>query len=542
MARYFFVFAACFWFISVLPAKAQLDSATIDVESMQIEQNFDSLMHVWYVKKAVQYKDEDVYYMDTLAVNLPDSVYIARLKKLNSMVPLAYNEKVRDWINLYGKKKKYLEAILGLSTYYNPMFEEILDSYQVPLELRFLPVIESALNPRAQSRAGAVGLWQFMYGTGRMYGLNVTSYLDERRDPVAATHAAARYLADLYTIYQDWTLVIAAYNCGPGNVNKAIRRSNGKRSYWEIYPYLPRETRGYVPAFIAATYFMSYYKEHQLKPTEITLPVATDTIMVVNQQLHLNSIATILGLPLDMLRDMNPQYRKDIIPAYEGGYPLMLPITHTSAFIDLQDSIYRTNDAMYASGVAVYETAPEYKGTKYSSGSNSYSSSSSSSNYYEDYTPPSTENKAKVMYTVKSGDVISVIAKWYDVKLADLKYWNNMNGNRINIGQQLVVYVPIKYADKYKNINNMTLAQKNEAFAGVTSQSNSNSTTANTGSKTLDNSFVYYTIRSGDNIWDIAKKFPGVTDKDIMKINGFTSSSLQKLQPGDVIKIKRKDL
>lgn len=539
--KHIFFLIAVLGLISMNQANAQLDSTNIDVEAMQIEQNFDSLMHVWYVKKAVQYKDEDVYYVDTMAVNLPDSVYIARLEKLNSMVPLAYNDKVRDWIKLYGKRKKYLEAILGLSTYYNPMFEEILDSYQVPLELRFLPVIESALNPRAQSRAGAVGLWQFMYGTGRMYGLNVTSYLDERRDPVAATHAAARYLADLYSIYQDWTLVIAAYNCGPGNVNKAIRRAKGKRNYWEIYPYLPRETRGYVPAFIAATYFMSYYKEHQMKPTEINMPIATDTIMIVNQQLHLQTVANVLGLSVDMLRDMNPQYRKDIIPAYAAGHPLMLPITHTSAFIDLQDSIYRTNDSLYAKGIAVYETAPEYKGTKYSGGSDSYASS-----YNEDYTPPSTENKSKLTYIVKSGDVISVIAKWYDVKVSDLKYWNNLNGNRINIGQQLIVYVPIKYADKYKNINNMSLAQKNEAFAGISSQSstsgNSSNVASNTGNKTQDNNFVYYTIRSGDNIWDIARKFPGVTDKDIMQLNGLNSSTISKLQPGDVIKIKRKNL
>ena len=232
--------------------------------------NLDSLLNLWYIQQALDTNNfVDGVDIDSVGIhsNIPDSVYINRLAQINSIIDLPFNSIVRSYINVYTQKKRdRVEVMLGLTDYYFPIFEEILDLYQLPTELRMLPVIESALNPRAVSRVGATGLWQFMYGTGRMYKLTINSYVDERRDPIASSHAAARFLKDLYSIYKDWTLVIAAYNCGPGNVNKAIRRSGGKRNYWDIYYYLPRETRGYVPAFIAATYALTYHKEHNLNP------------------------------------------------------------------------------------------------------------------------------------------------------------------------------------------------------------------------------------------------------------------------------------
>ena len=233
-------------------------------ESKQIEDDLDSLLNLWYIKNSVKSSDNKILILPNNEVNIkiiPDSVLIARLNAIPSLIELPYNQIIRRYIELYTKRKS-APVLIGLTDYYFPMFEEILDKYDLPLELKYLPIIESALNPRAVSRVGATGLWQFMYGTGRMFHLEINSFVDDRRDPVKSSYAAAQFLSHLYDMYKDWTLVIAAYNCGPGNVNKAIRRAKGKRDYWDIYPYLPRETRGYVPAFIGAAYMMNYYDKH----------------------------------------------------------------------------------------------------------------------------------------------------------------------------------------------------------------------------------------------------------------------------------------
>ena len=242
----------------------------------------------------------------------PDSVYLYRLDSLNSAITLSYNNIVRNFIELYTvKKRQQLATMLGLSEYYFPLFEEVLAANSMPLELKYLPVIESALNPVARSRARACGLWQFMYPTGKMYKLEINSYIDERYDPARATEAAICYLKDLYNIYGDWILVIAAYNCGPGNVNKAIRRSGGKKNYWDIYYHLPRETRGYVPAFIAAMYSFNYYKEHNIYPIESTLPRLCDTV-IIEKALHFDQICKNMEVSVEELRDINPQYIKAV--------------------------------------------------------------------------------------------------------------------------------------------------------------------------------------------------------------------------------------
>ena len=266
--------------------------------------------------------------------------YIERLRRMPTIMEMGYNEIVQRFIDRYmGRLRHSVSFMLGAANFYVPIFEEALEAYQVPLELKYLPVIESALNPKAVSRVGATGLWQFMLGTGKQYGLEVNSLVDERRDPVRASYAAARYLRDLYRIFGDWNLVIAAYNCGPGNINKAIHRSGGLKDYWQLSPYLPAETRGYVPAFIAANYAMTYYCEHNICPMSTRLPLQTDTI-VVDRDVHLEQISAVLDLDIEMLRSLNPQYRRDIVPGTTKKYAIRLPMADTGRFIDMQDSIY----------------------------------------------------------------------------------------------------------------------------------------------------------------------------------------------------------
>ena len=270
----------------------------------------------------------------------PREVYIERLSRIPSVMELAYNDIVQRFIDRYSGRLRYsVSYMLGAANFYMPLFEQALETYQLPLELKYLPIIESALNPKAVSRVGATGLWQFMLATGRQYGLEVNSLVDERRAPVKSSYAAARYLRDLYRIFGDWNLVIAAYNCGPENINKAIHRAGGEKDYWKLYPYLPAETRGYVPAFIAANYIMAYYCEHNICPMNSGLPAKSDTIMI-SKDIHLEQIAAVVGTDLDMLRSLNPEFRRDIIPGNTKPYAVRMPIADIVKYIDLEDSVY----------------------------------------------------------------------------------------------------------------------------------------------------------------------------------------------------------
>ena len=299
--------------------------------------DLDSLLNLYMSKNYLE--EEDCNMRDINPVYSKED-YIGRLMRLPNVMEMVYNEVVQKFIDRYsGRLRHSISYMLGASNFYIPIFEEALEAYQLPLELKYLPIIESALNPNAVSRAGAGGLWQFMIGTGKQYGLQVNSLVDERRDPVKASYAAARYLSDLYKIFGDWNLVIAAYNCGPENINKAIHRSNGEKDYWQIYPYLPKETRGYVPAFIAANYIMTYYSLHNICPMSTRLPAKTDTVMV-NRNVHLQQVAEVVGINIDLLRSLNPMYRRDIIPGATELYALRLPLTEVSKFIELQDSVY----------------------------------------------------------------------------------------------------------------------------------------------------------------------------------------------------------
>lgn len=444
---------------------------------------------------------------------ITDSLYIDRLQSIESPLEFPFNSKVKAYIELYTvRKRQQVEIMLGLSNYYFPMFEEALDKAGLPLELKYLPIIESALNPRAYSRAGASGLWQFMYATGKMYGLKVDSYIDERRDPVKSTQAAVNYLKDLYKQYNDWYLVIAAYNCGPGNVNKAIYRSGGKRDFWQIYYRLPRETRGYVPAFIAAAYSMTYHKEHLIEAKNTDLPMATDTLMI-SDLLHFNQIAKVTGIAVDDLRKLNPQYSRDVIPAKKKAYALRIPIEATEKFITLEDSVFA------------------YQREKY------FASNRLVINPSDSYNAPSTpKNKSKVYYVVKSGDAVGLIADWFDVYSSDLRYWNNIRRNLIKVGQKLVVYVPKDKLSHYKQINGMSYAKK-QALSGKV-VATSPVVTKSASSLATNGAYVYYTVRRGDNLWSIAKKYPGTSNDDIMRLNNLTSAA--KISPGQKLKIKPK--
>jgi len=497
---------------------------TLEFRNTQL--NFDSLLNEWYVKNAVA-QDSNLIASKGLNhfVDIEDSVIIERLNKIQTTIPLAYNAEVKQWINMYLKKGEYLlPAVLGLSQYYFPIFEEIFDAKDIPLELKNLAIVESALNPQAVSPAGATGLWQFMFGTGKMYGLQVNTLVDQRKDPIMATYAAAVFLKDLYAIYGDWFLAIAAYNCGPGNVNRALKRVNAPTDYWGIYNYLPAETRGYIPAFIAITYLTTYAKEHNFYPMKISLPNYSDTVMIT-QKLHLIQVAEVLSIPIDELRDMNPQYKKDIIPGNSELCYLKLPFESATKFASLSDSIYAYKDSLYIDNVKVIATTAKY-----------VASTSNTTSYTEEkeevaFDASTMVGKTELIYTVKSGDTYGFIANWYDVSTTDLKYWNNTTSNKLSVGDKISVYVSTKKLATYKNIDNLTFEQKQTAASDIIVKKSVTK---------LDETYIYYTIKSGDLISTIAAKYEGVTEAQIKTLNSFTDSDVRRLQIGQVIKIKKK--
>lgn len=375
--------------------------------------------------------------------NMPDvnpvyskEVYKERLARIPSVIELPYNDVVQKFIDRYsGRLRRSVSIMLGAQNFYMPTFEEALESYGLPLELKYLPVIESALNPNAVSHVGATGLWQFMLTTGKQYGLEINSLVDERRDPVRASYAAAHYLRDLYKIFGDWNLVIAAYNCGPENINKAIHRSNGATDYWQIYPYLPKETRGYVPAFIAANYIMNYYCDHNICPMQANLPGKTDTV-VVSRDVHFEQVAQVLGMEIDQIKQLNPQYRRNIVNGSTRPMALRLPATLVGKFIDNEDSIYAYRpDVLLAkrTEVEVNDDVPSYsRRSSSSSRSKSTSSRKSCSKGKK-----GKKNKGGRNVTIRQGDTLSDIAKRNGTTVSKLKKLNKISGSSIRAGKKL---------------------------------------------------------------------------------------------------------
>ena len=376
--------------------------------------NLDSLMNQ-YMSKTYLTPDNDCQ-MKNENPTFSKEVFMDRLHRMPTIMEMPYNDVVQSCIDRYtGRLRRSVSFFLGAANFYLPIFEEALEAYQMPLELKYLPVIESALNPTAVSRVGATGLWQFMITTGKAYGLEVNSLVDERRDPVKASYAAARYLRDLYRIFGDWNLVIAAYNCGPENINKAIRRSGGETDYWKIYPYLPRETRGYVPAFIAANYVMNYYCEHNICPMNSQLPTKTDTV-VVDQNVNFSQLVSACGFDLQMLRSLNPQYRRDIVPGATKPSAIRLPVGDVARFIDMQDSIFSVNSATDKRLVVEVE---------------------------EDVVKPAKadrrSNKGAQWHTIKRGDTIGGLARKYRTTASKIRKLNGLRNNNIRAGQKLRV-------------------------------------------------------------------------------------------------------
>lgn len=382
--------------------------------------DLDSLMSL-YMARTYLVPDEDCQTKDENPT-YPREVYIDRLRRLPTEMELPYNDIVQKFIDRYtGRLRHSVSYILGAANFYMPIFEEALEAYQLPLELKYLPVIESAMNPGAVSRVGASGLWQFMPATGKAYGLDITTLCDDRRDPVKSSYAAAHYMKDLYKIFGDWTLVIAAYNCGPENINKAIHRAGGERDYWRIYPYLPKETRGYVPAFIAANYVMNYYCEHNICPMKANLPMKTDTI-VVSQNVNLAQIAAVLQLDLGLLRSLNPAYRRNIVPGLTAPSAIRLPQEDAVRFIDLQDSIinYNAKELLGKRAEVEVNDTPTFSRRKNSK------------------TKAAATGGRKTV-TVRRGDTLSTIARRNGTTVAKLRQLNNIRGNNIRYGQKIRV-------------------------------------------------------------------------------------------------------
>lgn len=476
------------------------DSSLVEVEQLEaINWQLDSLMPCY------KHEDFPAADFDRNALNIfgfaEDSVptydqaaLSQRLEEMGTVIPMGYNSYVHAYINLYTQRRReQVERMMGLAYLYFPIFEAELDRQGMPMELKYLPVVESALNPHARSRVGATGLWQFMLATGKMYGLKVTSYLDERKDPYKATEAAVRYLKNMYKTYGDWLLVIAAYNCGPGNVNKAISRSGGKRNFWEIRENLPRETRGYVPAFIAASYAFTYATEHNLYPRKIDFTFDQDTIQVTGQKFHLKHLAEVTGSDLYVLKDLNPELQRDILPKSSKPYTLRVPMETGQFYAAKRDSLLGVLAHMNPDTVkqlyAVHKVSPltnkPYKAAKGSVAS-------------------STAGKNMVYHKVRSGETVSQIAERYNVGWKSVQRWNGLRGYRIKPGQRLKIYT----SGKGK------VSSKTNTVASTTKPKPK----ANSGTK-------YYTVRNGDTLWDIANA-EGTTVSNIKSLNDMRNSRL----------------
>jgi len=444
----------------------------------------DSLLHLWYKNSFIgEFNTVTEYDMDSVkfSSNVSDAEMIRRLTAMNSFITLPFNENVKNYIILYSERMpSRMGRVMGLSNYYFPMFEEVLNSYGLPLELKYMAVIESMLNPVATSRAGARGMWQFMYGTARNYGLEINSFVDERLDVEKAMDAAARYLRDAYKIFGDWALAISSYNCGAGNVSKAIRRAGGSRDFWSIYPYLPRETRGYVPAFVGAMYAMTYYREYGIVPQNVGMPAQTDTFEI-HRNLHFAQINSVVGVPMEAIKNLNPQYIHEIIPGNTKAYVLKLPYTWTNAFLETdRDSLYSFKaDSLMSQKVL------------------------------KDVQNSTRKGQQRIAYRVKSGDYLGRIASRHGVTVAQLKKWNNLKSSNIREGQILYIY-----GSSYKGGGSSSTSQK----SGSTSSPSSR----------------VYVVKQGDSLYNIAKLYPGVSAENIKAANGLKSDNIR---PGQKLKI-----
>ena len=500
---------------TVLSLKENIQDSTI-VYPQSFETDTQELMKNWYLQN---YAVVDRSGANLSDVPTSDKDFIARLQKMPTVIEMPYNGVVRSYINMYTQRRRQLvEEMLGLSLYYMPFFEQALEKEGVPLELKYLPVIESALNPDAVSRVGATGLWQFMLTTAKGLGLEVNSIIDERRDPIRSSEMAAKYLKQLYNIYGDWSLAIASYNCGPGNVNKALRRAGGtadkKKDFWDIYFYLPQETRGYVPAFIAANYVMTYYKDHNLGKSLARRPILTDTIHV-NKRVHFEQISAVLNIPMEELRVLNPQYRKDEIPGDIRPYALTLPSQQIYSYIVSEDSIVAHNAALYARRDVVVPVDP----------------STVSNDDGE------TTTKLVVKYhKVRRNETISMVARKYGVSVSSIKKWNGLRSSRLKRGQTLKINTYKKVRVEQPETEEEETVDVEETVVAETTpvaapQKKKKETTTTT---TAPRNPERHKVQRGETLASIAGQY-GVTIADIREWNDLKSDNIRV---GDKLKLK----
>ena len=476
--------------------------------------------------------------------------YIARMSKISCPIPLSYNRYVKDFIDLYAYKRRALtQRVMGLSNLYFPMYEEVLDKEGLPLEFKYLSIIESALNPVAVSRVGATGLWQFMYSTGIIYDLKVNSFTDDRRDPVKSTYAACKYFKDMYSIYGDWLLVIASYNCGAGNVNKAIKRSGGKKNFWEIMQYLPAETRSYVPAFIAVTYVMNYSREHNLYPiTPAYSYFQVDTINVT-KQVNFNVLANQIDLPLDVISFLNPIYKKNYIPDTEERYTLRLPTNKIALYMAKEEQILALSTpapkpVMPAVAKVVVRDTSSTDTTAVaqqtdSSGVNTAEQPEVKTQY------KFVDKKVVKTHIVRKNESVASVAAIYNMSTAELKRLNRLKSNKLLKGQRLSVNTTVKVKVPIENNNQANnkskSTQNNSAVDAVANETGSKSVNVvmqadttitdkantNTTNQVNQPKYVYHLVQPGDTLWNIAKRYNGVTIEMIKNINNLRSSQLK---------------
>lgn len=415
----------------------------------------------------------------------PDVTYSEiedRIAELEQTIPLEFNDRVRSFVDFFTiKNREYTVGVLNRKDRYFEVFEPILAKYNMPDELKYLAIVESGLRSNAVSRANAVGPWQFISSTGKMYGLKGNWYVDDRMDPYQATDAAARHLQDLYNMFDDWELAMAAYNCGPGNVRKAIRRSGYKKKFWEIYRYLPRETRGYVPQFVAMVYVMNHAEDHNLFPTEVEYQMDFDTVMV-SQYFHLETFANQLNLCLDDLLMLNPDIKRGALPEGTRNYALKVPL-------DLKDTIVANRTFLYDTAGKVGKKELEYLARN---------------------TPGSTYGRQKQVYRVRSGDVLGTIARRYHVRVSDIKKWNNLRSNMIRIGQRLAIWVLPTYNSQTKNLYRATARTNNQPD--------------------LNGKKVYH-VKTGDSLWSISRS----TNQSIETIKELNQLKSNNIQPGQAL-------